>query len=404
MKYPLTKQTAASDTYFGTTVADPYRWMEDDRSAETKEWVDAQNVVTQDYLSRIPYRNAIKERLTSLLDYEKFSSPFKEGDYTYYYKNSGLQNQSVLYREKDGMAAEVFLDPNTFSEDGTTSLADVSFSKDGSLVAYQLSHGGSDWRTVTVLRTDDKSVVGDSLVDVKFSGIAWKGNEGFYYSSYDKPADGSELSGITQQHKLYYHALGSAQAEDALVFGGAETPRRYIGGYLTEDERFLVITAANSTSGNELYLQDLRIDGSAIVPLVGHFEKNHYVIANDDSKLYIYTNAEAPNGRIVTTDAADPVLANWKTFIAETENVLEPSTAGGKIFASYIKDAVSLVLQYSFDGTLEHEVALPGVGSAGGFSSKCYEKELYYTFTSYVYPATIFRYDVETGVSVVYKR
>lgn len=404
MTYPETKETDIKDNYFGTEVADPYRWLEDDRSEETKAWVKAENAVTRKFMDQIPYRNAIKARLTKLMNYEKYSQPFKEGAYTYFYKNTGLQNQSVLYRQKDGAEAEIFLDPNTFSKDATTSMADVNFSKDGSMLAYQLSEGGSDWRKVVVLKAADKAVVGDTLIDVKFSGIAWKGTAGFYYSSYDKPKDGSQLSGMTDQHKLYYHKLGTPQSEDQLIFGGSKTPRRYVGADLTEDERFLVITAANSTSGNELYIQDLSVPGAPIVNVVDNFDKDHNVIANIGSKLYISTNLNAPNGRIVTVDALDPKPANWKVLIKETENVLRPSTGGGKLFANYIKDAVSMVLQYNMEGKLEHQIALPGIGSASGFSGKKAEKVLYYTFTSYVYPATIFKYSVPTGKSLVYKK
>ncbi|WP_432712121.1 prolyl oligopeptidase family serine peptidase [Pedobacter sp.] len=404
MSYPETKKQNITDTYFGTVVNDPYRWLEDDRSAETKAWVKAQNEVTQAYLSKIPYRDAIKARLTKIMDYEKFSQPFKEGEYTYYYKNDGLQNQSILYRQKEGAAAEVFLDPNTFSKDATTSLAGVDFSKDGSLVAYRLSGGGSDWNDAVVMKAADKTIIGDTLKDIKFSGIAWHGNKGFYYSTYDKPTEGSQLSGLTQYHKLYYHELGTAQQTDKLIFGGDQTPRRYIGAGLTEDERYLVISAANSTSGNELYIKDLSVEGSAIIPVVSNFDKDHSVIDNVGSKLYIYTTLNAPNGRIVTVDAANPGVANWKDLIKETKDVLSPSTGGGKIFANYIKDAVSMVLQFDRNGKLEHEIALPGIGTAGGFSSKEHEKELYFIFTSYVYPTTIFKYSVNSGKSEVYKK
>ncbi|WP_448633607.1 prolyl oligopeptidase family serine peptidase [Pedobacter panaciterrae] len=402
--YPETKKENIKDTYFGTVVEDPYRWLEDDRAEDTKAWVKAENAVTQKYLAQIPYRKAIKERLTKLMNYEKYSQPFKEGDFTYFYKNTGLQNQSLLYRQKEGGEPEVFLDPNTFSKDATTSLADISFSKDGSLVAYQLSAGGSDWTSVVVMHAADKSIIGDTLIDVKFSGIAWQGNTGFYYSSYDKPKEGSQLSGLTEQHKLFFHKLGTPQKDDQLVFGGAKTPRRYIGAGLTEDERYLIISAANSTSGNELYIKDLSVANSAIIPVVDNFEQNHSVIDNIGSKLYIYTNLDAPNGRIVTVDAADPKPANWKDLIKETENVLSPSTGGGKLFANYIKDAVSMVLQYGMDGKLEHEIKLPGIGTAVGFGSKKKELELFYTFTSYVYPTTIFKYSVTTGQSEVYKK
>ena len=402
--YPETKKENIKDTYFGTVVEDPYRWLEDDRAEDTKAWVKAENAVTQKYLAQIPFRKVIKERLTKLMNYEKYSQPFKEGDYTYFYKNTGLQNQSLLYRQKEGGEPEVFLDPNTFSKDATTSLADISFSKDGSLVAYQLSAGGSDWTSVVVMHAADKSIIGDTLIDVKFSGIAWQGNTGFYYSSYDKPKEGSQLSGLTEQHKLFFHKLGTPQKDDQLVFGGAKTPRRYIGAGLTEDERYLIISAANSTSGNELYIKDLSVANSAIIPVVDNFEQNHSIIDNIGSKLYIYTNLDAPNGRIVTVDAADPKPANWKDLIKETENVLSPSTGGGKLFANYIKDAVSMVLQYGMDGKLEHEIKLPGIGTAVGFGSKKKELELFYTFTSYVYPTTIFKYSVTTGQSEVYKK
>jgi prolyl oligopeptidase len=404
MTYPETKKVNIQDTYFGTVVPDPFRWLEDDRSAETKQWVDAQNKVTDNYLSQIPYRNAIKTRITKLVNYEKYSQPVKEGDYTYFYKNSGLQNQSVLYRQKDGEAAEVFLDPNTFSKDATTSLAGTHFSKDGSLLAFRLSKGGSDWTDAVVMNTADKSIVGDTLKAIKFSGIAWKGNQGFYYSTYDQPTEGSQLSGLTQYHKLYYHQLGTPQQDDVLIFGGEKTPRRYIGASLTEDERYLVITAANSTSGNELYIKDLSLPNSAIIPVVNNMEKDHEVIDNVGTKLYIYTILNAPNGRVVTVDAAKPGPENWKDLIKETKNVLSPSTGGGKIFANYLKDAVSVVLQYNRKGELEHEIKLPGLGTAIGFSSKDQEKDVFYLFTSYVYPTTIFKYNVITGKSEVYKK
>lgn len=404
LPYPKTEKGEVKDDYFGTIVDDPYRWLEDDLSAETKAWVNAQNEVTQHYLNQIPYRAAIQARLEKLWNYEKFSAPFKEGEYTYFYKNDGLQNQSVLYRQKgeDG-EVELFLDPNTFSADGTTSLADIAFSKDGSLVAYQLSEGGSDWRKVVVIRAEDKSVVGDTLVDVKFSGLAWRGNQGFYYSSYDKPKEGSALSAMTDQHKLYFHKLNTPQSDDELIFGGAKQPRRYLSAYLTEDERFLVITAANATSGNELYIQDLSQPNSSIQPVVSNMDKEHYVLSSVDSKLILYTNLNAPNGRLVSVDAATPDPSNWVDLIPETENVLSPSTGGGKIFAHYLKDATSLVMQYNLEGQLERTIELPGVGSASGFSAKQSENSLYYSFTSYVYPPTIFKYDIGSGESELYK-
>ena len=404
MTYPKTNKIDISDTYFGNTVKDPYRWLEDDRSTETKAWVEAENLVTQNYLNRIPFRPAIKTRLETLWNYEKFTAPFKEGTFTYFYKNDGLQNQYVLYRQKEKGNPEVFLNPNTFSKDATTSLAGIEFSKDGSIAAYQISEGGSDWRKVITLKTIDQEIIGDTLIDVKFSGLAWKGNEGFYYSSYDKPAEGSQLSGLTQFHKLYFHRIGSSQKEDMLVFGGEQTRRRYIGAGVTDDERFLVITAAESTTGNELYFQDLSKPGSPIMNVVNDFKGDHSIIDNQGSKLFIFTNLNAPNYKVITVDASNPGPENWKDLIPETDNVLNVSTAGGKIFANYLKDATSLVLQYDMDGNLERTVTLPGVGSASGFYAKKSEKELYYTFTSYIYPPTIFKYIIANGQSIEYKK
>jgi prolyl oligopeptidase len=402
--YPQTAKGTVTDTYFNTVVPDPYRWLEDDRAEDTKAWVTAQNKVTQGYLQQIPFRDAIRKRLETLWNYEKYSAPFKEGAYTYFYKNDGLQSQSVLYRQTEGGQPEVFLDPNKFSKDGTTSMAGISFTQDGSLAAYQLSTGGSDWTNAVIINAVSKAQMGDTLKDIKFSGIAWKGNEGFYYSSYDKPKDASQLSGMTQYHKLYYHQLGTPQSQDKLIFGGEQTPRRYIGAYLTEDERFLVITAANSTTGNELYFQDLSQPNSTIVNVVNNMDNVHTIVDNKGSKLYIYTNLYAPTYKLITVDAAKPQPGNWKDLIAKSENVLEVSTAGGKLFAHYLKDATTLIQQYDMNGKLEHAVTLPSVGTASGFSAKKEEKDIYYSFTSYTYPSTIFKYNVASGKSEVYKK
>lgn len=404
LPYPVTKKGETADKYFETTVPDPYRWLEDDRAADTRAWVQEENKVTHAYLDQIPYRDAIRKRLETLWNYEKFGAPMVEGDWIYYTRNSGLQNQSVLYRQKAGHEPEVFLDPNKFSADGTTSLQGIDFTRDASLAAYQISEGGSDWRKVIVLSTADKTQVGDTLRDIKFSGIAWKGNEGFYYSSYDKPKEGSQLSGMTQYHKLYYHKLGTPQSSDQLIFGGEQTPRRYIGAYLTEDERYLVITAANSTTGNELYIQDLSQPGSSIVNIVDNFDNEHSIIDNIGSKLYIYTNLYAPNHKVVTVDASNPKITLWHDLIPQTKNTLTVSTGGGKIFAEYLQDATSLVQQYDMNGKLEHSLNLPGIGTATIYGVKKTEKELYYTFTSYVYPPTIFKYDIGNGSSVVWKK
>ncbi len=401
VKYPETKKVDTTFTYFGEKINDPYFWLEDDHSEETKDWVKDQNEVTFGYLEKIPFRNQLKERLEKLWNYEKVGAPFKEGNFTYFYKNNGLQNQSVLYRKDSSGNEEVFLDPNTFSEDGTTSLGGLSFTKDGSMAAYAISEGGSDWRKIIVLNTENKEIVGDTIVDVKFSGMSWYKNEGFYYSSYDKPT-GSELSAKTDQHKLYYHKLGTSQKEDKVIFGLNEK-RRYVGGYVTEDENYLIITAATSTSGNELYFKDLSKNG-AVINLVNNFNNDYNVIDNVGAKFYVETNYNAPNKKVITFDLAKQNQENWVDFIPETENVLSTSTGGGYIFAEYMKDAVSQIKQYDYDGKLVRDIKLPGIGSAGGFGGKKEETTLYYSFTNYVTPGTIYEFDPKNGISKVYNK
>jgi len=405
--YPKTNKIVVTDTIFGETVSDPYRWLEDDRSKETEAWVKSQNETTFGYLDNIPYREELKERLTKLWNYEKIGSPFKEGDYTYFYKNDGLQNQYVIYRYKtdaDPSTAEVFLDPNTFKEDGTISLGGTSFSKDGKTLAYAISEGGSDWRKILVMNTETKEIVEDTLVDIKFSGMSWYKNEGFYYSSYDKPK-GSELSAKTDQHKVYYHKLGTKQSEDQLIYGGtSEQKHRYIYANVTEDNQYLVITPRVSTSGNKLYIKNLSIPNAPLVEILGHTNSDSNIIENVGSTLYIMTNLDAPNQKIVTVDASNPSPENWVDFIPETDNVLSPSTGGGYFFANYMVDAISKVFQYDYDGKLIREIELPGVGTVSGFSAKKEDKELYYSFTNYVTPGSIYKYDIENGTSELYKK
>jgi prolyl oligopeptidase len=400
IQYPVTKKGDVVDTIFGTPVPDPYRWLEDDMSEETTAWVREQNKVTFDYLEKISYRDQIRERLTSIYNYEKYGMPHREGDFIYFSKNDGLQNQYVIYRQKENNEPEIFLDPNYFSDDGTISLGEMGFTKDGSLVAYSISEGGSDWRKIIVLNALTKEIVGDTLVDIKFSGISWLGNEGFYYSSYDKP-QGSELSAMTDQHKLYFHKLGTAQSEDNVVFG-ADKKRRYVGGGVTEDEKFLVITASISTTGNELYIKDLTKKNSGFNTVVDNFNSDNYIIDNDGSKLYIYTNLNAPNAKIVTVDVSDPGVEHWTDLIPETENVLQPSTGAGFFFANYLKDAISQVRQYDKNGQLIREITLPGIGSAGGFSGKKEDNDLYYSFTNYTTPNTIYKFNPMSGDAEVY--
>ena len=403
VNYPETKTIDHTDNYFDSIVPDPYRWLEDDRSTEPGEWVKSQNEVSFDYLNKIPFRGAIRERLAKLWDYEKYSAPFKEGDYTYFYKNDGLQNQYVLYRQKGENTPEVFLNPNDFSTDGTTSLAGIDFSLDGTRAAYQISEGGSDWRKVIVLDAMSKNMLEDTLLDVKFSGLAWKGSEGFYYSSYDKPKEGSALSGKTQYHKLFYHKLGTPQSADVLVFGGEKTPRRYIGAFVTEDQQYLVITAAVSTSGNELYIKSLKNSNAPIVNVIDDFEKEHQVVHSDGDWIFIYTTLNAPNGRLVKVKASNPEPQNWTDVIGERKEPLSISTGGGYFFASYLKDALSLVEQVDLNGKVVRTISLPGKGTASGFSGKWKDPVLYFTFTSYTQPATIYSLDVKTGKSSIYK-
>jgi len=402
--YHVTKKVDTVDTYFGTNIPDPYRWLEDDLSDETAQWVTAQNKVTFGYLDSIPFRDGIKANLEKLWNYEKVSSPTKHGDYYYFSKNDGLQNQYVLYRSKneDCTDAEVFVDPNKFSKDGTVSMAGRSFTKDGSLFAYLISEGGSDWRKLIVRNTETNEIIEDTLIDIKFSGLAWKGNDGFYYSSYDKPKEGSQLSGKTQYHKLFYHKLGTEQKDDKLIFGGEKQPRRYIRGYLTEDEKYLIITASVSTSGNELYIQDLSSINNPIVNIVNNFDSESYVLDNVDTRLIIQTNLDAPNQRLVVVDASNPGPENWKDLIPETKNVLSSSIGGGSIFASYMVDVKSEIVQYDYEGKEIRKVELPTSGSARGFGAKLDDEYLYYGFTSFTYPGTIFKYDIKSGKSEMY--
>ncbi|MFB9055115.1 prolyl oligopeptidase family protein [Mariniflexile ostreae] len=402
VNYPETKTVDTIDTYFGTDVKDPYRWLEDDRSPETEAWVEAQNNTTNTYLEKIPFKDDLKKRLTDLWNYEKISAPFIEGDFTYYFKNDGLQNQDVIYRKKEGGDTEVFLDPNTFSKDGTVSLGDLSFSKDGSLLAYSISEGGSDWRKIIVMKTENKAIIGDTLKDVKFSAIAWYKNEGFYYSSYDKPK-GSELSAKTDQHKVYYHELGTSQKEDVLIFGGIpEEKHRYISAGVTEDDAYLIISAQESTSGNKLFIRDLSLKNKSFVTILNHTDSDTYVLENDGSTLFLVTNLDAPNKKIVTVEASNPTPENWKDFIPETEHVLRPSKGSGFFFAHYMVDAISQVKQYDYNGQLIKDIVLPGLGTVNGFSGKAKDSVLYYAFTNYNTPSSIYKMDPVSGKTALY--
>ena len=405
VKYPVTKKdSTVKDNYFGTDVADPYRWLENDTSAETAGWVKAENEVTNGYLSQIPFRDKIGKRYEELYNFEKYSAPFKETKFTYYYKNSGLQNQSVLYRESvDSKEPEVFLDPNTFSKDGTTSLAGINFSKDGSMAAYNISEGGSDWQRLIVINAVTKEQIGDTL-DIKFGAASWKGNDDFYYSTYDKVKNGSKLSGITESHKVYYHKVGTAQKDDQLIFGSDAKPFRYLGAGVSEDQQWLFIYTANETYGNGLYIQNLVIPGAAIKPVITDMKNRHEVIYNDATHFYIQTDKDAPTGKIVSAPVSDPDEANWKTIVEAKPEVLTASSAGHYFFCSYLKDAITKVSQHDTSGKLIREIELPGPGTAGGFSARQDEKDTYFTFASYITPVAIYKLDIETGKSEIYKQ
>lgn len=394
--YPKAEKGNQVDSYFGTQVADPYRDLENDSKA-TQKWVDDEVAYSQNYLSKIPYRDEIKEQLKHIWNYEKISAPFKEGEYTYFYKNDGLQAQSVLYRNSKRLRkAEVFLDPNKFSEKGTTSLSNISFNKKGNLAAYSISEGGSDWNKIIIIDAITKQQIDETLVDVKFSGIAWQGDEGFYYSSYDKPKEGTVLSGMTDKHKVYFHKLGTKQSEDQLIFGGEKTPRRYLSAYLTEDEKYLVISAANATNGNELYIKDLQ-KGGDFVQIVKGFDINANVVDNNGEDLFIHTDKNAPNGRLVKASMTNPAPEKWTDVIPETENVLGVTTGGGFFFATYMIDAVDQVKQYDKTGKLIRNIELPGKGNVAGFGGKRTDLDVYFTFTNYITPSSVYRYNIAAG-------
>jgi len=404
--YPVTKKIGHYDTYHGIEISDPYRWLEDDMSDETGQWVKSQNKVTSKYLRKIGFRKKLERRIKKLNDYEKVGAPFKEGNYEYFYKNSGLQNHSVVYRSRIGSSQdpEVFIDPNTFSKDGTVALRGLSFTKDGSLLAYMITEGGSDWRKIIVMDTETKEIIGDTLKDVKFSGLSWKNNDGFFYSSYDNPNEEnkSELSAKTQYHKLYYHKLNTSQSKDQLIYGGSREPNRYISGSVSEDQRYLAIYAGQNTSGRQLYIQDLKISDSKPIKIQGDYFARVSVLYNKKRTFYLFTNIDAPNGRIVSVDLSKPNI--WKDVVPESENVMIASSGGGYLFVRYLVDAKSQIMQYDLKGKIVREIDLPAIGSAYGFNAKEDEKDLYYSFSSYTYPSTIYKYNIESGESILYRQ
>lgn len=408
LTYPVTKKVDVVDTYFGVQVPDPYRWLEDETSPERAAWIEEQNNVTFGYLEQIPYRQKLRERLETLYNYPKYTTPFRKGDYLYFFKNDGLQNQNVLYRQK-GLTGtpEVVLDPNTFSPDGTTRLGSFVVSNDGSLAAYSISRGGSDWLEICTMTLATKATMPDTIKWAKVTGIAWQGN-GFYYSRYDAPEAGRELSSKNVNHKVYYHRVGTPQSQDELVYEDPANPERFHTVSTTDDERFAILYISErgkGKNGNALYYRDARSPGKSFTPLIATISDDSYsVVDNIGDMLLVRTNRNAPNDRVVLIDPKNPDEKFWRTILPEKPEPLQSvSVAGGKIFARYLKDVTSRVYVHNLDGTLENEVQLPALGTATGFTGSRDDAFVFYTFNSFIVPPTIYRYDIATRTSTVFR-
>jgi prolyl oligopeptidase len=400
LTYPKTKKGNTVDVYHGTKVSDPYRWLEVDTAKEVQEWVAAENEVTFDYLSKIPFREGFKKRLTEIVNYEKYSAPSKVGDYYFFSKNDGLQNQSVIYYQKgiDG-APMVFIDPNKMSKDGTSAVGLLGFSHDKKYVAYGINESGSDWQTIKVMQVEGAKVLTDELKWVKFSGASWY-KDGFFYARYDAPTSGTELSGKNENHQIWYHKMGTAQEADKLIYTDKENPLRYYGSQVTEDQKYLFIYVSQGTYGTQLLFKDLSQPEMAPKMLFKGFNYEYGVVENVGSKVIVSTNHGAANNHLVSLDLNtfnpdSDYEKQWKVLVPETKSLLENvSSAGGKLFLNYLQDVSSHVYQYSFDGVKEHEVELPSIGTAGGFGGYIDDKEVFFTFTSFTYPPTIYRYSI----------
>jgi len=395
ISYPVTNKVAQSDDYFGTKVADPYRWLENDTSAETSAWVIAENKVTNDYLAKIPFRDQIHKRLQALWDFPKMEVPFSKGEWVFFKKNDGMQNQSVIYVQK-GISGDprILIDPNTLSADGTVAIGDLSVSNDGKYMAYSINKAGSDWAEFYVLDIATGKTLPDKIEWVKFSGASWQG-DGFYYSRYDAPSKGRELSNRNEYHKVYFHKMGTLQSDDKLIFENRNFPLRNYGAYATEDEKFLILFESEGTSGNSLFCKDLSTKGAKFVKIAAGFENEYNVIDNIGDKLLVLTNEGAPCRKLVLIDPKSPDAANWKVIIPEKEEVLESVViAGGQMFAQYMKDATNRIYAYDMEGKLLQEIALPGLGTLAGFNGEKASNTVFYGFTSFTFPTSIFTYDV----------
>jgi prolyl oligopeptidase len=414
VEYPETQKNPVVDNYFGIEVTDLYRWLENDRSEETSEWVKAQNDVTYGYLEQIPYRQAVRERFDSIANFESYSYlrseyrlslPILKNGKVYYFKNPGLQNHAVLFAlNPETGAEEVVIDPNTLSEDGTTSVSDVVFSPEGKYISYAISEGGSDWRKIYVLDALTLEQVEEPVIDAKFTGIAWHKDEGFFYSSYDKPK-GSELSAMTDKHKVYFHKIGTLQSKDKLVFGRINEKRRYVSvGTFTHSD-YLFLQAAESTYGNELYIKKGVLSNGLWKPIVTGFNNEYTVLHAHQNYVYLFTDDNAPNKRIIKVDIENPENKNWVEIVAEkNESIESVSYAAGYLYVHYLKDAVSLVDQYTLEGNHVRQVELPGIGSVDGFFADEDDKEVYYSFQSFTTPFSIYSLNAETGKSELFKQ
>ncbi len=411
IQYPQTKKVIQSDDYFGTKVNDPYRWLEDDKSEETKEWVKEENIVTQNYLSTIPYRKSFQKDIEKVFNYPKYSAPFRKGEWFYFYKNDGLQNQSVLYRQKGLQGkVEVVIDPNILSPDGTTRLQLFSLSKEGNYAVVGLSKGGSDWQTYYVRDMKTGKDLLDELKWVKISGAAWKGN-GFYYSRYPAPDKGaSDLSAKNENHQVFYHAVGTLQSADVLVYENKENPQRFNTAATSEDERFLYLNISDrgkGLDGNALYFKDLNGASDTIFrPIVRDISNDNYgIIDNSESQFFLHTNAGAPNSKIIAVNINNPDITNAQIILAEKKEPLQSAaTAGGKLFVNYLKDVSTRTYMYDMRGKLLKEVKYPGLGTGSGLGGHTDDTFVFYVFTSFTVPPTIYKYDIATGTSSLFRK
>ncbi len=405
LKYPSPAKTAQVDNFFGEKVADPYRWMEYDTATNVRQWVEEENKVTNGYLDQIPYRGKIKERLTEIINYPKYSAPYKAGEYFIYQKNDGLQNQSVYYVQKGQEATpEVLLDPNKLSSDGTAAVSIVGYSMNKKYAAFTVNQSGSDWENIYILDIENKKQLADRIEWAKFTGAAFKA-DGFYYSCYDKPEVSKSLSEKNEYHKIYFHKIGDLQSKDLLVYQDKAHPLRYFSAQTTEDEKYLFVYGSEGTDGTEVYYQNLADGQKELKLLLPGFKYNYNVLDNVGSKFLVYTNDGAPNYHVVMIDPSKPDKKNWEEIIPEKPEYLEGVTlAGGKMFATYLKDVCSRVYRYDLTGKPEGEISLPSLGTATVSGGNRDDKSLFYTFTSFTYPPTIYKYDIQSQKSEVFKK